>query len=425
MNLMASHHDLDLDVLEQLSSGAHAVAPQIVHGCPPVTGCIVLATCNRFELYLDVDEPSLADEALEAAIAAIAQESGLDAGAVREALRAGTDHHTVRHLFAVAAGLDSMVIGEREVAGQVRRALSTAREVGTTSPALERLFQTASRVARTVGADTALGSTGRSVVGVALDLAEHELVRHGLGLSSARVLLVGTGSYAGASMRALANRGSHHVTVHSPSGRIPQLAALRGLPLVSSEALAATLAEVDVVVSCSGARGPVIDAAMVAAARGAAGPGARPRPIVVVDLALRHDVDPAVAQVPGVLLVDLAAVRDHSPATVGPAVAAGLAIVDEHVQAFAGATAEAAAAPGVVALRAHVEELLDAELARPGVRDEATARALRHFAASLLHGPMVRARDLARAGREEEFTAALEAMLGITPEEPGAPPVEH
>lgn len=153
MNLMASHHDLDLDVLEQLSSGAHAVAPQIVQDCPPVTGCIVLATCNRFELYLDLDEPSGADAAVDAAVAAIAQESGLDGAVVREALRASTDRHAVRHLFAVAAGLDSMVIGEREVAGQVRRALTTAREVGTTSSALERLFQTASRVARTVGAD--------------------------------------------------------------------------------------------------------------------------------------------------------------------------------------------------------------------------------------------------------------------------------
>ncbi len=424
-NLTASHHDLDLDVLEQLSSGAHAVAPRIVQDCPPVTGCIVLATCNRFEVYLEVDGAAEADTAVDAAIEAIAQESGLELAAVRAALRVSSDHHTVRHLFAVAAGLDSMVIGEREVAGQVRRALTTAREVGTTSPALERLFQTASRVARSVGADTELGSTGRSVVGVALDLAEHELTRHGVSLATARVLLVGTGSYAGASMQALANRGTHRVAVHSPSGRIPQLAALAGLPLVSADELAPTLAAVDVVVSCSGARGPVIDAAMVAAARAASGTGARPRPMVVVDLALRHDVDPAVAQVPGVLLVDLAAVRDHSPTTVGPAVAAGLAIVDQHVAAFAGTAAEAAATPGVLALRAYVQELLEAELARPGVHDEATARAVRHFAASFLHAPMVRARDLARSGRAQEFTAALEAMLGITLDEPGAPPVDR
>ncbi|WP_372593268.1 glutamyl-tRNA reductase [Actinotalea sp.] len=419
MNLTASHHDLDLDVLEQLSSGAHAVAPRIVQDCPAVTGCIVLATCNRFELYLEVDGPS---DAVDVAVEAIARESALDPEKVRTALRASAGHHAVRHLFAVAAGLDSMVIGEREVAGQVRRALVTAREAGTTSPALERLFQSASRVARTVGADTELGSTGRSVVGVALDLAEAELGRNGLDLATASVLLVGTGSYAGASVRALAGRGAHEVRVHSPSGRVPQLAALRGLPLVSAAALASTLAEVDVVVSCSGARGPVIDAAMVAAARGAGDPGSRPRPMVVLDLALRHDVDPAVARVPGVLLVDLAAVRDHSPTTVGPAVAAGLAIVDEHVTAFERATAEAAAGPAVVALRSHVEEILEVELARQGTRDEATVRALRHFAASLLHEPMVRARDLARSGREREFAAALEAVLGVRVAE--APRVE-
>ncbi len=421
---MASHHDLDLDVLEQISSGAHAVAPRIVQGCPPVTGCVVLATCNRFELYLDVDGPAEADRALDAAISAIADESGLPVALVRAALRTGSDHHTVRHLFAVAAGLDSMVIGEREVAGQVRRALATARAAGTTSPDLERLFQTASRVARTVGATTELGSTGRSVVGVALDLAEHELALHGVDLATARVLLVGTGSYAGASVRALANRGVHDIAVHSPSGRAPQLTALRGLPIVEAQALAGTLAEVDVVVSCSGASGPVIDVAMVADARRVSSSGARPRPMVVVDLALRRDVDPAVAQVPGVLLIDLATVRDSSPTTVGPAVSAGLAIVDEHTAEFAGATAEAAAAPAVVALRSHVETALRAELERPGAQDEATERALRHFAASLLHAPMVRARDLARAGRAEEFTAALDAMLGIVVDAPTGPAEE-
>ena len=413
MNLTASHHDLDLDVLEQLSSGAHAVAPRIVQDCPSVTGCVVLATCNRFEVYLEVDGPT--EVCAQAATAAIAREGGLDVAAVAAALRTRTDHHAVRHLFAVAAGLDSMVLGEREVAGQVRRALAAAREVGTTSPTLERLFQTASRVARTVGADTELGSTGRSVVSVALDLAEHELGRHGVRLADASVLLVGTGSYAGASVRALTNRGAHDVAVHSPSGRVPQLTALRGLPTVSADALARTLATVDVVVSCSGARGPVIDAAMVAAARASAGagPGEHPRPMVVVDLALRHDVDPAVGEVPGVLLIDLTAVRDHSPTTVTPAVSAGLAIVDEHTAAFAGATAEAAAAPAVVALRDHVAQMLEVELARPGARDEETARALHHFASSLLHAPMVRARELARAGRAAEFSAALDAMLGI------------
>ena len=424
MTLTASHHDLDLDVLEQLSSGSHAVAPRIVQDCPSVTGCLVLATCNRFELYLEVDgDPECA---AAAATAAVAERSGLSAAAVGAALRTTLDRHAVRHLFAVAAGLDSMVLGEREVAGQVRRALVAAREVGTTSPGLERLFQAASRVARSVGADTELGATGRSVVGVALDLAEHELARHGVPIDEARVLLVGTGSYAGASVRALANRGARDVTVHSPSGRTPQLAALRGLPTIGADLLASTLAGVDVVVSCSGARGPVIDVPMVRAARaatggaggsdgadGADGADGRARPMVVVDLALRHDVDPAVGQVPGVLLVDLAAVREHSPSTVTPAVSAGLAIVDAEAEAFARETAEAAAGPSVVALRGYVETLLARELDRPGAQQEDTARALRHFASSLLHGPMVRARELARDGRAEEFNEALVAVLGV------------
>ena len=168
LTLSASHHDLDLDVLEQLASGAQSVGPAVVADAA-LDGCVVLATCNRFELYLDAVD-GRAEVAAKAAADAVAHATGLPPDDVAHALRPRTGMFPVaQHLFGVASGLDSMVVGEREVAGQVRRALTSARAQGTTSSDLERLFQWASRTSRAVGAGTSLGSSGRSVVAVALD----------------------------------------------------------------------------------------------------------------------------------------------------------------------------------------------------------------------------------------------------------------
>lgn len=428
LTLTASHRDLDLDVLEQLSSGAHSVVSAVMAADPEITGCVVLATCNRFELYVDTageDDPAdgaTASPGAQAAVTqAVAEASGLALRDVAGSLQVRTGTQVALHLFSVASGLESMVVGEREVAGQVRRALAVARSQGTTSPTLERLFQTASRTSRAVGSRTGLGSTGRSVVGVALDIAAQEIGRHGLDLPGARVLLVGTGSYAGASLTALRARGAHDVAVHSPSGRAREFAADRGLEAIEPGDLVEQLARADLVVSCSGARGPVIDAAMVAGARlrSASEGDGRPRPIVLVDLALRHDIDPTVAQVPGVRLVDLAAVKEHSPATVQPAMEAGLQIVEESAAEFEAGLAEQSIVPAVVALREHVELVLEAEVDRARMRGAsaeevaAVERSLRRFSAAVLHIPAVRAREHARTGRHLEYRAGLEAVFGL------------
>ncbi|MCU1431048.1 MAG: glutamyl-tRNA reductase [Actinotalea sp.] len=441
MTLTASHRDLDLDVLEQLSSGAHSVGTTVVQGSPEITGCVVLATCNRFEVYLDIGgtagaagRPAPDDvsaRARAAATQAIAEVSGMPAADVAASMQERTGTEVAQHLFAVASGLDSMVVGEREVAGQVRRALARARTQGTTSAALERLFQSASRTSRAVGSRTGLGSTGRSVVGVALDLAGHLLADHDVDLAQARVLLVGTGSYAGASLTALRARGVKDVAVHSPSGRAAEFAADRGLEPVAPGDLPAQLALADLVVSCSGALGPVIDAAMVADARAAsAARDGRERPVVLVDLALRHDIDPTVARVPGVCLVDLAAVQEHSPATVTPAVEAGRQIVADRAAEFEIGLAEQSVVPTVVALREHVEQALRAEVERTRARGadgehaDAVERSLRRFAAAVLHTPAVRAREHARTGRQAEYRDAVQAVFGLDLAEDGVAAVD-
>ncbi|MBC7291715.1 MAG: glutamyl-tRNA reductase, partial [Actinotalea sp.] len=378
---------------------------------------------------------SLADRAHRGAIedaardvmTVVARTSGLDPAAVEASLQLGVGPAVTRHLFAVASGLDSMVVGEREVAGQVRRALQTARALGTTSSRLERLFQSASRASRAVGSGTALGGAGRSVVGVALDLVAQDV-----DLREASVLLIGTGSYAGASLTALRTRGVRDVAVHSPSGRAHAFATDRGARPVEDGGLVAALAEADVVVSCSGALGFVVDVPLLEAARalpepdparGTTGHGAPVRPRVLVDLALTHDVDPAVAGVPGVRLVDLATIQANAPAAVGREVARGRRLVEEHAAEFEATLAEQTLVPAVVALRRHVEQAMAAELHRVRAADPETAaaveRSLRRFAASVLHVPAVRAREHARLGRHDEYREGLEAVFGLQVTEPG------
>ncbi|MEN0128269.1 MAG: glutamyl-tRNA reductase [Brevundimonas sp.] len=406
LSLIASHHELDLAVLERLSSDVHVVGPELVGASPSIAGAVVLATCNRFELYLDVDDAAHTPDARAAAAAAVAARSGYDETTVASHLHALTSTDAAGHLFAVASGLESMVVGEREIAGQVRRALTTARRDGTTTSDLEALFQAASRVSRSVDAGTGLGGTGRSVVGVALDIAETGLPAW----PDVRCVLIGTGSYAGASLAALKARGIGEVRVYSPSGRARQFAAARGVRAVPATAdLATELAGVDLVVACSGAAGAVLGVDALAASRADSA-----RPLTVVDLALRHDVDPGVRELPGVRLVSLHTVAEHAPAE-HAAVGAARTIVDEAAAAYEAERRVRDWNPAVVAERTRVlgglEQALDdlpAEL-----RDERAERALRRRTRALLHAPTVQAREAARAGDTAAYASALAALAAM------------
>ncbi|WP_166851373.1 glutamyl-tRNA reductase [Isoptericola sp. BMS4] len=459
ISLTASHRELDLDALERLSTGSASVGRTVVGSCGPVQGSVVISTCNRFELYLDVDAPLDGDGVRHATAhvaALVAGSSGVSTETAAGSFTVRTGPEVTEHLFAVAAGLDSMVVGEREIAGQVKRSLAEAREDGTTSKTLELLFQTASRTSKQVGTRTALGAAGRSVVALGLDLAERELAAPaGPAWRDARVVLIGTGSYAGASVAALRARGCADVRVYSRSGRAESFAASHGVEAVADGpgALMAALADADVVVSCSGARGRaatdpagaadagpdaagrapeasleyVLDAAAVVRAReraaAAAGDEPEPRPLVVLDLALHRDVDPRVADVEGVLLYDLGTLKAHAPAAVA-GVDEARDIVARAVAAFEETRLGRAADAAVVALldeaevrvRAEVEAArarLAAELAPRGQEPDeadldAIARGVRRRAHSALHEQIVavRAEALAQARADEAAVVA-------------------
>ncbi|WP_081861459.1 glutamyl-tRNA reductase [Cellulomonas sp. HZM] len=414
LSLVASHHELDLAVLERLSSDVHAVGRELVGAATSISGAVVLATCNRFELYLDVADAADAPAARTAAARTVAARSGYPVEAVAAHLTALTDTSAAGHLFAVASGLESMVVGEREIAGQVRRALTAARRDGTTTGDLESLFQAASRVSRAVDARTGLGGTGRSVVGVALDIAASGLPDW----SDVRCVLVGTGSYAGASLAALKARGVTDVRVYSPSGRASQFASARGVRAVPSGAdLASEVAGVDLVVACSGAAGAVLEVDALASAR-----SDDARPLTVVDLALRHDVDPGVRELPGVRLVSLHTVAQHAPAE-HAAVQTARTLVDNAAQDYEGDRRVREWNPAVLAERTRVLGGLESALqALPDeARDERTERALRRRTRAALHAPTIRAREAARAGDTAAYASALAELATVAV--PGMPAV--
>jgi glutamyl-tRNA reductase len=484
--LTANHKNASFDLLERLAVDPGTIAQRITGHDESLAGAVVVATCNRFEAYIDVDEPASGFEqrALEATVDAIRRSTDLESADLTGTLEMHVGRGAAEHLFAVASGLESVVVGEGEIAGQVRRALERARAAGTTSSDLERAFQRASQTSRGVKNNTPIGRAGRSLVRLALDLAESRVEDW----SAVRVLLVGTGAYAGASLAAIADRGATDIGVYSPSGRGERFAARHGIRLVEHADFAREAASSDLVVTCTTASGSVLDAeileagrrelggghshasapataavtivdetdatvaavlvddrddaggdtdgvgsAVTSVARHAAPADARealasvgdtlaedcPVPTgrqLVIDLGLPRNVDPSVATVHGVELLDLETIRIHAPLEELQATDDARRIVSRAAEKYTTVTDEMTLTPAVVALRQHVFGILDAEIDRARSRgddDGRTEQALRHLAGVLLHTPMVRARDAAHAGDHERYVDALDALFGI------------
>ncbi|MGP5732473.1 glutamyl-tRNA reductase [Arthrobacter rhombi] len=412
--LVASHSDIDLETVARLSAASDGVASAVLDGTTPVSGAVVLSTCNRYEVYCEAPGETEVPAARQAVIEQISAASGLAEDQVSQALETKTADDAVSHLFAVGAGLDSAVIGEREIAGQVKRALIEAQATGTASGPLVRLFQSASRTAKDVGTRTALGGRGLSIVSVALDLSEDLSVA--ASWSELNVVIFGTGAYAGATMARLKERGAANVSVYSASGRADAFVASRGGTAIDDEALPAVLREADVLIGCSGG-GVRIDAAELQSL------DRNGRPLVAIDLALTHDVDPDVSDLDGVELITLESVRMAAPAEQSEAVAQARVIVTDAAEKFAGQQRQRSADTAIVALRKHTQKVLETEVQRVRAQHGCTAAAeevefaMRRMMRQLLHVPTVRARDLAAEGRHGDVEDALTTLFGIELEE--------
>jgi glutamyl-tRNA reductase len=400
-----SHHDAPLSVLEELTRAARGLPAALV-GRPEagLHGVVSLSTCNRVEFYLDA---ARFHDPIDALTAELTARSGLsDLG---EMLRVRVDSGAARHLFSVAAGLESMVVGEEEISGQVRRALADARAEQTTTPTLERLFQSASGTAKLVTSSTGLGAAGRSVVGVALDIVEQDLGP----LADARVLILGTGAYARVVTAALAQRKIAETYVYSSSGRAARFVEGHGGNVVLGDDLAQVLTEVDLVVACSGAPHHILDLPLMMRVL-----PKRSSVLPVVDLALTPDAAPEIRDMDKIRLIDLEVVRVRAPQEHGDAVIQAHRIVNEAVELFEEREASRTADPIVVALRAHIDSMVADELdrvrrrAEPDVVDQ-VERSLRRFTGQLLHMPTMRAREVVLDGQVDDYMKALRLLFGF------------
>jgi glutamyl-tRNA reductase len=420
-----SHQTAPVALLEQFAMGADDTVKALheLVGSDHVSEAIVLATCNRVEVFAEVDR-------FHGGVTDVSRVLARQAGATVEELSPYVTVHyedqAVAHLFTVAAGLDSMVVGETQVLGQLRNAYAIAREQGTVGRAMHPVAQRALRVGKRVHSETGIDKAGASLVSVSLDRAEQRIGS----LAGRPVLVVGAGSMGALAATTLARRGAAVTVSSRTSAHAQRLAtAVEGRAAHLAD-LPAEIAAIDVLVTCTGARGIVIGTEMVAGAMrsriGAAGPD---RPLVVIDLALPRDVDPGVAALPGVHVVDLALLQGergadgHASASPVAAddVAAAHALIEAETALLRAERQAAAVAPTVSALRSQAAEVVDAELLRLSARLpdlDARARAevtrtVRRVVDKLLHEPTVRVKELASAPGGVDYADALRALFGL------------
>jgi len=414
-----SHNSAPVSLLERVAAPDEDAVHKLVAdaaGCEHVVEATVISTCNRLEVYAEVDRFHGSVEALSTLLVHRADRSTEQ---MLPHLYVHYDDGAVSHLFQVAAGLDSMAVGEGQILGQTREALRVGQELGTVGPALNVLFQQALRVGKRARAETDIDRAAPSLVGAALEQAQQVL--GDLGGRPAAVL--GAGAMAGLATASMRRVGVDELTVLN---RTPERAERLAREYDATTAPVATLvdqlARVDLFVSCTGATGSHVTADLV---REAGRAEASDRPLVLVDLALPHDIDPDVADLPGVTLVNLAGLADALRRTEAAAeVDAVRGIVTDEVSAFLTARRQASVTPTVKALRSMATSVVDSEMTRLDSRLPAlggTERAevlqtVRRVVDKLLHEPTVRVRELADSEGAVSYAAALAELFSLDPD---------
>ncbi|WP_129841204.1 glutamyl-tRNA reductase [Streptomyces sp. RFCAC02] len=459
-----SHRTAPVSLLERAALAPEAAA-KLLHDMlggtdGPAAEAAVLSTCNRIELYAEL-EPGAGRAGADALTALFARHSGVGEQDLAPYLYRHVEDAAVEHLLSVACGLDSMVVGEGQILGQIKAALALAQDERTAGRLLNDLFQQALRVGKRAHSETAIDRAGQSLVTFGLDrLAAGDPCGHGdpaAWLRGRRALVIGAGSMSSLAATTLARSGVAELVIANRTlERAERLAAALAAPEdgpraravpINAISMAAELALADIVVSCTGASGTVLTADAVAAvvrerARRSAG---RPCPCPVVeghthtsatgpvlamlDLAMPRDVDAAVHALAGVRLVDIESLAAASAdAPMAADVDAVRAIVAEETAAFGAARRAAHITPTVVALRAMAADVVAAELTRlhgrlPGLDDKERAeitRTVRRVVDKLLHAPTVRVKELAGEPGGAYYAAALRQLFDLAGADPGA-----
>jgi glutamyl-tRNA reductase len=413
-----SHKSAPLTVLERTAVSGDSLAKLLSDlACAgPLAEVLVVLTCNRMEVYADVDR-------FHAGVAAICELLARHCRVPEQELTPHLYVHyndsAVNHLLAVTCGLDSLVVGEEQILGQVRSAIRLAREQGTIGRALGDLGRAALRAGKRARTETGIGRAGASVLSLAVELAAGSL--GGPGLAGRDVLVVGAGAMSALAVATASRDGAASIVVVNRTRRhAERLAARPGVAVTrvaGLDGLPAAVADADVIICCTGAAEQVITEGTV--------PAARRGRLVFLDLAMPRDVDPAVAGLPGVTVIGLDALLGHATAAGADDVAAVRTIVEDELAAYRSAIDAARVAPMVTALRAKAAGVVETELARlagrlgtEGVSDrgmDEIARTMRRVVDKLLHAPTVRVKELAGSPAGEEYAAALRVLFDLDP----------
>lgn len=415
-----SHRHSSLSARERLAFSATQAADALAawRADHAETEAVLLSTCNRVELYTAVSGDD-STSSVEAALLHLADFHNVPIDDVRSDLVTLENAAVVRHLFAVAASLDSMVLGEAQILGQVKQAYELAGRIGCTGPHMHHLFQSALRVARRVASDTSLHHHRVSIPSVAIaDFAARIFEK----FDDKRVLVIGAGKMAGETLQYLTDAGARRLVIlNRDYDRALELAEQwHGMPATWSS-LADELALADMVVSTTGADRPVVS---LADYRREVARRRHQRPLFVLDLAIPRDFDPAIGEELGVYLYgidDLAEACERNRGERSKELPAAEAIVEEETRRFVAEAQHRATGPVIARFREGLERSQSAELERLFARlpelDERSRREIQQFAdrlvGKMLHPPLASLRDESQNGPPHGLLEALQRLFQL------------
>jgi glutamyl-tRNA reductase len=399
-------NDVSLEKLGRLETEAENIWSELHKEAKHLQGSIVLATCNRFEIYFESEN---FHESVEYVTNKIAGLLDLNETEAKTQLKLHYGPTLVRHIFAVSSGLKSMALGENEIRGQVRKALQKAKEQGLATPVLTRMFEAALSAARRVLSDTSIAETSRSLVDVALQqvLANRKP-------EELRTLVVGTGSYSKVIVKSLRREGITKIGVFSHSGRAGQFARNNLVEAIDNETLGQAMQRFDLVITARGGHGYLIDSATCRLALTERDEAS----FSLLDLASSSDVDPQVRSIAGVSLLTLAELRHSGGEEDFAALDHAEQIIGQEVVEFEEDQRARGTDPIVTALRAHVGLWVEKEVetVRKKAGDQTAIeveQSLQRVMNAMLHTPTLRAKDIAKTGDYETYQLAVKLLFDI------------
>jgi glutamyl-tRNA reductase len=419
--LGTSHKTASVAVRERLAfpeGRAVSVLTELVSH-PAIHEAVAISTCNRTELYLVASDPV---EAENEALAALSRQAGIPPTELLGSLYSLRGMDSVRHLFGVASGLDSMIVGEAEVQGQVKRAYELALVEGVTGPITNRLFRDALAAGKRARTETAISRSRVSVSSVAVELARSVLGE----LGSRRVLVIGAGENGELTAKALRERGVETIFVANRRyDRAIGLAQRFGGKAIRFDDLPAELIQADIVVSATASPHQIVGAEeleLVMELR-------EGRPLLLIDIAVPRDIDPTVRELTGITLYDMDDLQREVARNLSGREAESSrarAIVEQEVERYGDWLASLDVVPTVAALRERGEEIVERVLRENDTRWESLSDADRERVETLaravvnrlLHEPTLRIKAAAEKGGSYVYLQALRELFGLDPDAP-------